>query len=65
MRTTSSGSRTIASPLIENITTIVNSRKIRVSGLIFGTKCSRYQALPLSSTRIFQVANPATNGTPR
>ncbi len=65
MRTTSSGRCTMFAPLIENITTMVKSRKTSVSGLIFGTKRSRYQALPIRAVRIFQVAKPATNGTPR
>ena len=38
MRTTSKGSCTMMSPLSENMTTIVKSRAIRVSGLILGTK---------------------------
>ena len=38
MRTTSIGICTIRLPLSENITTIVKSRAISVSGLTFGTK---------------------------
>ena len=64
MRTTSSGIRTIAAPLIENITTMVKSRKVSVSGLILGMKRSRYQVLPFSVVRTFHVTRPATNGNP-
>ena len=40
IRTTSSGSRTIYSPLSENITRMVNSNAISVKGLISGTNLS-------------------------
>ena len=45
---TSSGSCTIRSPLRLNITTIVNSRAISVSGLMRGMNCFSYHSRPLS-----------------
>src|SRR6185295_16053207 len=62
MRRTSRGRRTMYSPFSENITTIVNSRAIRVSGLMRGTKFRLYQSVPLARTRATRVRNPARNG---
>ena len=48
MRTTSSGSCTMVSPLSENITTMVKSRATSVMGLIRGMNLVWYQSLPFS-----------------
>ena len=47
MRSTSSGNRTMYSPLRENITTIVNNSAIKVSGLTRGIKLCSYQVASL------------------
>jgi hypothetical protein len=51
--------------LIENITTIVKSRKMSVSGPMRGMKRCRYQTLPIRRVSTSQLASPATNGMPR
>ena len=47
MRTTSSGSFTMSSPLRLNMTKIVNSRAISVSGLMRGMNLCSYHSRPL------------------
>ena len=46
--TTSSGNRTIRSPLRENMTRIVNSSATRVSGLMRGIKRVWYHSSPFA-----------------
>ena len=65
MRTTSSGMRTMLSPLSENITTMVKSSATSVIGLIFGMKRSWYHSLPFARTSTKRVTTPARNGMPR
>ena len=65
IRTTSSGSATMFSPLIENMTTIVNSRAISVIGLIRGMNTPSYHSRPRRRISTTRVRNPAMNGMPR
>ena len=53
------------SPLIENITTIVNSSATSVIGLMRGMNVPSYQARPRRRTRTARVSIPAMNGMPR
>ncbi len=55
----------MASPLYENITTIVKSRATSVIGLMRGMNVCSYQARPRAATRTRRVRKPAANGTPR
>ena len=52
-------------PWIENITTIVNSRAISVSGLMAGMNVARTTPGPPPSTSANRVSIPARNGMPR
>ena len=65
MRSTSSGSCTMASPLSENITTMVKSSETSVIGPMRGTKRVSYQSRPFALTSTRRVRKPAANGTPR
>jgi hypothetical protein len=58
MRTTSSRSATMFSPLSENITTIVNSSATRVTGLIRGMKVPSYQSRPFIRMSVKRVMIP-------
>ena len=65
MRTTSSGSLTMRSPLRLNITKMVNSRAISVSGLMRGMNFLSYQSRPFVRRPMKRVSIPAMNGMPR
>ena len=66
MRTTSSGSCTMVSPLSENMTTMVKSSATSVIGLIVGMKRFWYQSSPFArDQRRSGVTIPARNGMPR
>jgi len=65
IRTTSSGRRTIYSPFKENMITMVNSKAIKVSGLILGTNFSSYHSRPFAGSRKNLVRKPAVKGMPR
>ncbi len=65
MRSTSSGISTIRSPLRLNMTKIVNSRAISVSGLMRGMNFCSYQSRPLVLSPMKRVSMPAMNGMPR
>lgn len=47
------------------MTKTVKSSAISVIGLLFGTKRSWHQALPLARTSARRVSAPASNGMPR
>jgi hypothetical protein len=47
------------------MTTIVNSRAMSVSGLIFGTNLVSYHCRPRARTNEKRVSIPARNGMPR
>ena len=53
------------SPLRENMTRIVNSRAIRVIGLILGMNREWYHCLSLILIRVKRVITPARKGMPR
>ena len=66
IRTTSSGSCTMVSPLSENITTMVKSSATSVIGLIRGMKTLLVPLLALQlAQRRSGVTKPAMNGMPR
>ena len=66
MRTTSSGSCTIVSPLSENITTMVKSSATSVIGLIRGMNLVLVPVLALRARMSAKrVTMPARNGMPR
>ena len=65
MRTTSSGSVMIRLPFRLNITTMVKSSAVSVSGEISGTKRELYFSFPTSFTPISLVNAPAMQGMPR
>ena len=65
MRTTSSGSCTIVSPLSENMTTMVNSSAMSVIGLMRGMKCLSYQSRPFARRGRSASGSPARKGMPR
>jgi hypothetical protein len=56
--TTSSGKRTIRSPLSENMTKMLKSKATSVMGLMRGIKRVRYHSSPLSRMRAYLVAKP-------
>ncbi len=62
IRTTSKGSWTMYSPLRENITTMVNSRAMRVSGLILGMNFFSYQSRPLTFRPMMRERTPGDEG---
>ena len=65
MRTTSSGSCTIRSPLRLNMTKMVNSRATSVMGLMRGMNVRSYHSRPLILRAAKRVSMPAKNGMPR
>ena len=65
IRSTSSGNRTMASPLKVNMTTMVKSRAISVMGEITGRNLRSYHSMPLSGMRMTRLSTPAANGIPR
>ena len=65
MRSTSSGSCTMASPLKVNITTMVKSSAVSVSGEMRGMNVLSYHSSPLSGTRMTRLSTPAAKGMPR
>ena len=62
---TSIGISTISSPFKENITIMVNSNAISVSGEMVGINLLVYQSSPLSFTNIKRDKIPSTNGMPK
>ncbi len=65
IRTTSNGSATMLPPCVENITTMVRSRAIRVIGEIFGMNRLWYHSFDFTRRSANRVRNPAMNGMPR
>jgi len=53
------------SPFSENITMIVKSKAIKVTGLILGINFLSYQTLLLIRIRLNRLTIPAMNGMPR
>ncbi len=64
-RTTSNGNCTIISPFRENITTMVNSKAIKVIGLIFGMNFFSYHWRPLAFSMREAGEHPGDEGMPR
>ena len=65
MRSTSRGSWTMYSPLSENMTRMVNSRKTSVSGLMRGMNTVSYHSRPFRRMPISRLSMPAMKGMPR
>ena len=62
---TSIGISTINSPFKENITTMVKSKAIKVSGEMVGMNLLLYQSSPFNFTKINRLKIPITNGSPK
>ena len=65
IRATSSGCEVMASPCIENSSTIVNSRPYSAHGPIFGRNVSSYHSRPFARSPSTRVRKPASSGMPR